>query len=59
VKNFIRYWLNPVASLQQLSNITRSGIGEADSDPRITSPTENLLQKAARTTIEDDSEEPA
>jgi hypothetical protein len=36
------------------------GIGEADSDPRTTGPTENLRQKAARTTNEEeDSEEPA
>ena len=35
------------------------GIGEAESDPRTTGPTENLRQKAARTTSEDDSEEPA
>ena len=35
------------------------GIGEAESDPRTTGPTENLRQKAARTTDEDDSEEPA
>ena len=34
-------------------------IGEADSDPSTTGPTENLRQKAARTTNEDDSEEPA
>ena len=34
-------------------------IGEADSDPSTTGPTENLRQKAARTTSEDDSEEPA
>ncbi len=34
-------------------------IGEADSDPMTTGPTENLRQKAARTTNEDDSEEPA
>jgi hypothetical protein len=34
-------------------------IGEADSDPRTNGPTENLRQKAARTTSEDDSEEPA
>ena len=34
-------------------------IGEADSDPSTTGPTENLRQKAASTTSEDDSEEPA
>jgi hypothetical protein len=35
-------------------------IGEADSDPRTADPTENLRQKAARTTYEEeDSEEPA
>lgn len=35
-------------------------IGDASSDPRSTGPTENLREKAARTTNEDeDSEEPA
>jgi hypothetical protein len=34
-------------------------IGEADSDPQTTGPTENLRQKAARTTNEGDSHEPA
>lgn len=34
-------------------------IGEADSDPSTTGPTENLRQKAARTTNEEDSREPA
>jgi hypothetical protein len=34
-------------------------IGEADSDPSTTGPTENLRQKASKITSEDDSEEPA
>jgi hypothetical protein len=34
-------------------------IGEADSDPSTTCPTENLRQKASKITSEDDSEEPA
>ena len=34
-------------------------IGEADSDPKTTGPTENLRQKAAKRTSDDDSEEPA
>lgn len=34
-------------------------IGDADSDPQTAGPTENLRQKAASTTTEDDSEEPA
>ncbi len=41
------------------AQIRQRGIGEAESDPRTTGPTENLRQKAARTTSEDDSEEPA
>jgi hypothetical protein len=34
-------------------------IGDADSDPSTTGPTENLRQKASKITSEDDSEEPA
>ena len=34
-------------------------IGKADFDPSTTGPTENLRPKAAKTTSEDDSEEPA
>jgi hypothetical protein len=37
----------------------QKGIGQADSDPSTTGPTENLRQKASKITSEDDSEEPA
>ena len=35
------------------------GSGDASSNPRTTGPTENLREKAARTTNDEDSEEPA
>jgi hypothetical protein len=48
-----------VSDLDSAQSRQRS-IGEADSDPRTAGPSENLRQKAARTTYEEeDSAEPA
>jgi hypothetical protein len=48
-----------VASDLDSAQTRQRSIGEADSDPSTTGPTENLRQKASQITGEDDSEEPA